>query len=272
MNKILAISILLSVSGAGFCADDAAKTFPAAGISGLSVETGAGNILVNGAAGDIKVEVTDNDPAKCLITMKTDAGTLVLRAENKPEAKAGGWKRFFSTLTVSHGDGCRAGFKVAAPAALPLKAENGSGGITVSGRDADVHVENGSGPISVEKISGNLYAENGSGGISGSCCAKSLVARTGSGGVSLTGLCGPADAEAGSGNITMDWSGVPASGKARAETGSGNIKLTFPDSAKLAAKLETGSGHVFNDFASDGKFPVEAEAGSGSITLRKAGK
>ncbi len=270
MNKILMTAILLAAAGAGYCAEDSVKTFPAAGLKEISLDTGAGAISVKGAPGDIQVEVTDNEPEKCALTMKTDGARLILKAEDI-SVKQGFWKMLFSKGPRSV-SGCRAGFNVTAPPALNIKADNGSGRINISAMSGDVAADNGSGPISFEGLTGNLSADNGSGGISGTCCAKNLHADTGSGGINIKGLCGPVDADAGSGAIRLQWDKVPSSGQVRAETGSGNIILTFPDSAKLSSKLETSSGRVSNDFDNSGKFPVSAEAGSGNISLRKAGK
>jgi len=236
------------------------------------VQTGSGDIVVTGATGEIKVEVTGEQPGKCLITMKTEAGRLVLRAEDAPaaETKRGFWKSLFGGMRGD--DGCQAGFNVTAPAALSLNADNGSGDIKITGRDGDVNAGNGSGHITAEKISGNLEVKNGSGGLSGAGCAKSLQARTGSGDITFSGLCGPANAAAGSGKIELRWAGVPSTGEAKARTGSGDITLVFPPAASLAAHLDNGSGSIRNDFDLGGKFPVSAGAGSGDISLLKAGK
>ncbi|HNW42860.1 MAG TPA: DUF4097 family beta strand repeat-containing protein [Elusimicrobiales bacterium] len=272
--KILAslAVICLVPATAVYCAAPEIKTFPAAGIQSLRVETGAGDILVEGAPGDIRVEVTGEEPGKCLLTMKAEAGIFLVRAEDDPAAatKRGFWRSLFGGF---HGEnGCQAGFKVSAPAALPLSAANGSGEIYISGRDGDVSAGNGSGHIKAEKITGNLDVKNGSGGLSGAGCPKSLRARTGSGGITFTGLCGPVNAAAGSGNIELKWTGVPPAGEVSARTGSGDITMVFPPSAAIAAKLDNGSGSIRNDFVNGGKFPVSAGAGSGNISLLKAVK
>ena len=252
------------------------QTFPAAGLASLSVAAGAGDISVAGSTGDIRVEITDNDPEKCFLTIKTEAGQFILKAEDSAaviaRSKQGFWKSLFSLSGGSHGySGCIAGFNVSAPPALALKTRTGSGEINIRGRAGEVGADTGSGHITVDKISGDLSARTGSGGISGSACAENVTARTGSGDVDLTGLCAAADAKTGSGGITLRWSKVPVSGAVRAETGSGNIILIFPPSAGVAATLDSGSGRISNDFGDTGKFPVSAGTGSGDISVRKAG-
>ena len=257
-------------------ADPETKTFSAAGLNGISALTEAGAVsLEGGAKGEIRVEITNNEPDKCVLTMKAEGERLVLRAETGPAvgsaAKQGFFKSVFSLFSgLRNASGCRAGFKIYAPASLQLKANAGSGAIKVSAMSGDVTAENGSGGISLENLTGSVSAENGSGGISGSACAKSLRVRTGSGGIDLSGLCGEASAKAGSGSIVLRWEQAPVSGEARAEAGSGSVTLLFPERTDIKTSLHCGSGRVTNEFPGGGKFPVSVETGSGSISILKA--
>ena len=126
MKKTLVFTALLAAGTAGYCTQSDVKTFPAAGLKSLSVDTSAGNIRVDGGAKDaVRAEVISDDLSKCEITMKVEGSELVLKAEDSKELKSKG--EGFS------GSGCGAGFKVSSPSALFVKADTGAGDIAVSG-------------------------------------------------------------------------------------------------------------------------------------------
>ncbi len=276
--KILAgLFLLFAVRlTAAYAADAEVRTFPAAELTGLSFAAGPGDIAVEGSTGDVRVEITGHDPEKCFLTIKTEAGQLVLRAEDSASVIAAFKQRAAKpAVAVSSGaydvSGCRAGFRASAPPELPLKTQTTSGGIKISTRAGEVGADSESGEIMVDGISGAFNARTGSGGIFGSVCAPGVYVRTMSGEVALAGLCGSADAKAGSGGITLRWADVPVPGEARVQSVSGDIVLVFPPSAKIAARLDSGSGEIINEFDDTGEFQVAAGAGSGDISVLKAG-
>ncbi|MDA8130130.1 MAG: hypothetical protein M0011_01365 [Elusimicrobia bacterium] len=256
MKKTLFFAVLLAAAPAAYCAQSEVKTFPAAGLKKIYVDTGAGSITVDGGAkGEVRAEAIGDDLGKCAITMEVKGSELVLKAEDSEAAKAakkGFWRSLFSGGKADLGKGCGAGFKVSAPAALSVKADTGAGSISVSG------------------MTGELDADTGAGSISGSGCLAALKADTGAGTVRMDGLCGPAEADTGAGSIELSWAKAPSSGRVKADAGTGSITLVFPADASLDVKADAGIGKAVNEFGSGGRLKVLADSGVGSISVLKA--
>lgn len=77
--KAIAI-VLACASWAG------AETFPSTGLTALSVETAAGDIVVGAGGERVEVLVTKNDPALCVVITELKGATLILKAEDKAPA------------------------------------------------------------------------------------------------------------------------------------------------------------------------------------------
>jgi len=266
-NAVLLVSLLIAAPAAR-CAAGELRVFPAAGVTGLDVAAETGPVAVTGTEGKIEVEITGNDePEKCRVTTEITDGVLTLKAEGVPAPRA--WKNLFGLTESEERTDCRAGFTVFAPAALPLKARNGTGSVQVSGRSGPVLVKSGTGDVSVSALTGPLEVDSGTGRLFGEACPAALDAKTGTGGVDLKGLCGPARVKSGTGRVRLAWAKAPASGEVRVNTGTAGITLYFPEGTKLNASLKSGTGSVANEFAAGGAFAVTAKSGTGSIALRK---
>lgn len=265
MRTITILFGLLASAGAAYGADGNVKTFPAAGISGISAVTETGAITVAGSDGDVKVEVFMGDPDKCVMTMGVKGGKLLLKAEGSKKVK----EKVAFGLGSRWAD-CPAAFRISAPSGVDFEAASGTGKIGVSGITGRVTVKGGTGAVALSALAGRVDVNSGTGEVFGELCSRRLSVKTGTGKVDLKGLCGPAEIETGTGAVTLEWSRIPESGTARIKTGTRDITVTLPAAAAVTAALKSGTGKVTSDFKGDGPFRLEAKSGTGDISLLKA--
>lgn len=238
MKRLLAAALVAAAATARAQGADVRK-FPLDGIKEIRAQAGSGAIEVE-AGPELAVEVTENaKPDLCRITMEANGGALVLRAE---EAKM--W-------FVAH-EGCRAGFRVTAPAGLALDIKAGSGNVRLAGRAGAASVTTGSG-----KITGTASGP--------------LSIKSGSGGAELSGLASTASVKTGSGDVSLTWGAAPK-GDVAAWAGSGNVVLRFPKGTKLASRLVAGSGSAVNSLgeSADAALRVSVVTGSGNSVIEAA--
>lgn len=236
------IAIVLLACATRVKAEEATmKTFPAAGIEALKIDTAAGNIAVKAGSAAIEVEVRDFNPERCALTMAPKGGTLILKAENKSRT---GWFR----------KGCEAGFKVTAPAELRVSAAAGAGSLSAAGMKGALALSTGAGSISLDGVSGDVRADTGAGGIAGTLASS------------------VADVHTGAGSISLSWVKSPAVGRVKADSGTGSVRISFPEGTRLEADLSAGIGSVSSQFG-DTKgagLRVSATSGVGSVTIVKS--
>ena len=240
MKKIILTAVVLSAALAARAAEGTKREFPADGLKKLRIQSESGPIEVR-AGSKLVVEVVENPkPELCLLTMEAKDGALVLKAESAKRSFLGG------------GEGCGAGFRVTAPAALPVDAAAGSGDISLDGMNGEAELKAGSGRIT--------------GSVSGR-----LTAKSGSGGVTLKGLSAGAEVKAGSGDVKLAWAKAPA-GSVDVKSGSGGVYLVFPAGTKLQARQISGSGTAENKLGDTPGAPlaVSVITGSGDSTISTA--
>lgn len=257
MKKVLLTAAVLGAALAARAEGGTKREFPANGVKELRIEAESGPIEVRAGA-KIEVEVVENKkPDLCRLTLEIRGGTLFLKAESA--------QRWF----VPH-EGCGAGFRVSAPAALPLDAKAGSGGVLAAGRAGAVRLRAGSGGVVLDGASGAADLSAGSGKISGTLSGR-LTAKSGSGGVELKGLTSGADVKSGSGGVTLAWAKAP-SGSVDVACGSGSVRLVFPAGTKLTASQIAGSGSAVNKLGETPGAPlrVSVKTGSGGSTIESA--
>jgi DUF4097 and DUF4098 domain-containing protein YvlB len=216
------------------------RSFKADGVRALKIEAEAGDVEVR-AGKELAVEVTANDkPERCALTLERRGDALFLKAESVS-------KGFSLGLHVN--EGCGAGFRVTAPAALSLDASVGSGKIAVTARRGALVLRAGSGDVTLDGVAGDVDVKTGSGGVAGAVLGR-VSARTGSGDVKLT------------------WSAAPE-GRVDVKTGSGDVALSFPKGTKLRASQVSGSGTARNGLGDspDAKLAVSIVTGSGNSTI-----
>lgn len=241
MKTILALAVLACASGAKASEGTLTKSFPAAGIEALKIDTPAGNIAVKAGKGELAVEVTRFDPERCVLTMEPKGKTFVLKAESKPRT---GW----------FAKGCEAGFQVTAPATARVSADSGAGSLAMAGLKGALTLNTGAGSISLDGVSGELQANTGAGSIRGTLSSAN------------------ADVYTGAGSIGLVWPKSPVHGRIKADTGTGSVRISFPEGTKLEADLSTGVGSARNDFddTKGAGLRVTAATGVGSVSLVKS--
>jgi DUF4097 and DUF4098 domain-containing protein YvlB len=123
-----------------------------------------------------------------------------------------------------------------------MTVSTGSGNVKVSSVDGDVHANTGSGDVVLNGVSGNVNGETGSGNVTVSMTGNGTVRLgTGSGDIEAKNVHGGLRAHTGSGNVhadgdvTSDWT---------VETGSGDVSVSFPQSARFELAAQTGSGDI----------------------------
>lgn len=213
MRSIFAAALLACASRAG-AEETAAKSFPAAGITAVSVEAPAGSIAVKAGSAGIEVEATNVDPERCLLTMAAKDGILVLRAETR--SRTGFFRK-----------GCEADFRVTMPAALRLRAETGAGSIRLDG------------------VSGEVTANTGAGGIKGTLASSKADLHTGAGSIDLAWKASPAagriKADTGAGSVRVAF---PEGTKLEADlsTGVGSVSNQLGDTKGAGLRVTAASG------------------------------
>ena len=191
----------------------------AAGLSGFSIDAGAGSMVVTGVEGSgeivvvatIRVDTDDpNEGAKFIekrlqLALERDGDQAELDAGFSP-----GW---------GLGADAAVDLDVRMPARLALVIEDGSGPITVHDVSSTVRIDDGSGPIEMRNP-GDVDIDDGSGSIRLEN-AGAVRIDDGSGSITIVGAAGDVYVEDGSG--TIDIRGVR--GSVTVDDGSGDIEI-----------------------------------------------
>ena len=253
---------ILAISTASASESIGAKTFPAADVRVLVVQTDGGAITLNVSAG--KTVSTEVSPAAasgddCAIAQDLREGTLTLTARSGSKNSLGAAKP------------CAAGFTASAPAGVEIEARSRSGSVEFGAFSGKADVLAGSGAIVLHHPSGALTLHAGSGSVTGTVGGQEIDVETGSGSVDLRGLTGSVKARSGSGAVALAWAGAPQSGNIDVRTGSGDFTATLPADARLKISMRSGSGDVSSDFSSDASAPLSLtfRSGSGAAALKR---
>lgn len=242
MKKYLALAFCAALPCSVVnAAEGVRKTFPAAGVKMIRIQTESGDIEVQGTGRqDAQVEVTKMDPERCAVTMEARGDALVLEIRSL--------SRWFWKSS-----GCQAGFKVQAPASLGLEASSGAGDIKASGLQGALILKDGSGDIRFDGVAGEVSAKSGSGNVEGTLRSSRVSIMTGSG------------------DLKLRWTQAPGEGDVQVKTGSGDVSLAFPGGAKVRTSILSGVGTVSNELgeASDARLTVSVMSGSGDVAIRK---
>ena len=153
-------------------------------------------------------------------------------------------------------------YEITVPASTEVRADSGSGSITITDVAANVEASAGSGSVTLQNIGGSVDAATGSGSIRADGVAGAFTGDTGSGNIYLVQTApGDVDVETGSGSSELK--GVI--GALSAEAGSGSVKID----GQMAGdwNIDTGSGRVTISLPEDAAFDLDAEASSGGIDI-----
>lgn len=153
-------------------------------------------------------------------------------------------------------------YEITLPADSTVRAESGSGNLTVEGLQNGFEGHTGSGDVRLDRITGTTHVHSGSGNITGHSISGPVDMNASSGDIRLEEMAaGDVKAHTGSGNVEVR--GID--GGAHAETGSGNIELEGKVTGSWYVK--TGSGNAELRVPSDAAFDLDASTGSGNITV-----
>ena len=153
-------------------------------------------------------------------------------------------------------------YEITLPADSTVRAESGSGNLTVEGLQSGFEGHTGSGDVRLDRITGSTQVHSGSGNITGRSISGPLDVSASSGDIRLEEMA-PGDVKAHTGSGNVEVRGVD--GSARAETGSGNIEMD----GKIAGNwyVKTGSGNADLRVPADAGFDLDVSTGSGNITV-----
>ena len=234
------------------------RTLQVNGPVDLQITTGSGGIHVRaGGSGSVQVHGT--------IKANSHWGGLspeekVRQLEANPPIEQEG-----NTIRIGHIENSELrqnvsiSYDVVVPAETRLRAETGSGDLSVDGIQGPLKTQTGSGGIHVAHISGEAHAETGSGDIKLEEVQGNVTASTGSGSIRASGVAGEFTGETGSGDVRLEQS---APGRVKVSTGSGDVVLAGVNGP---VRVETGSGGIKAEGQLTGDWRLET--GSGGVTV-----
>ena len=247
MKKMaFACLILLFSLASAFAAESReTMTLSSSGCTALSIESGAGDLKVQGEEGRERIDVI----AVIRVRGMGDAELREFKKENiilkleKIGSKAVLIARIdekFSLEKLFGNQNAYIDLEVIMPSRLDLVVEDGSGDTDIRSLAGRLDLEDGSGDATLEGISGPVAIEDGSGDLF------------------LAGLQGNVEIEDGSGDIDLKNAG----GDVFIEDGSGEI---FVKGVKGSLKIDDGSGDIEIDGV-EKDVNIE-EAGSGDLEI-----
>ena len=227
----------------------------------LEVQSGSGDIQVRtGNDGSVHVHGRVRASSNFLSFSGGSVADRIHKIETDPPIEQSG-----NTIVVGERDrirgwdGISISYEITVPATTRVKANSGSGDLTIGEIAGPVSVSTGSGDIRVSRIADAVQARSGSGGIEVDG-ARSIVANTGSGNVRASAVRGDVEARSGSGDISV---AQEAAGQVNIGTGSGDVTLT---GARGAVRAHTSSGDVTIEGVPAAEWEISAS--SGDVRLR----
>jgi hypothetical protein len=179
------------------------ESFPAAAVSTVRLETGAGSLTVIGREGAPTIEVTADFKAN--VGREGDAKRILDNLKLTMEVR--GTTFFLKTERMNNwnwGDSGWIDISITLPSHLPLDIDDGSGSMSIREMDRDVKIKDGSGEIEVDGVKGDLMIHDGSGGIRIRYVARNVEIEDGSGEIDITHVGGNVRIEDGSGSIHVE--------------------------------------------------------------------
>lgn len=185
------------------------RTVPVTGPAELEVRTGAGRIEVrSGDAGVVRIR-GELKARTDWFGGRRDAEEEIHRLEaNPPIEQTGNLIRIGRRPRANGENKVQISYQITVPAGSRVRADSGSGSISLSGPQGEVQANTGSGRVEISGLKGSLRAHTGSGRISVD------------------------------GEPTGNWN---------IHTGSGSVRLRIPPQAGFELRAHTGSGRVTCD-------------------------
>jgi DUF4097 and DUF4098 domain-containing protein YvlB len=217
---------------------------------------------------DFKVTMSGGDARaqKCAdnnkVRLETEGDTLIIR-QGERDARD-------SSCSVTLGYSRLEGrIDIGVPAGIPLRLEEASGDVSLSGdfgaatvasrsasgdftltgqvRELETEVASGDIRITVDKPLQKLKLESASGSARLKGGAAEVNAQAASGDITLEDLTGPAEVRSASGDISLSWSAVAPASRIDVEAASGGVALTFPSGVTPGGSLSVHSGEIQSD-------------------------
>ena len=230
----------------------------------LDVDTGSGSITVSAGQGNevtIRGEIRLN--RRWFGAKPSNAEEIIQQLEDNPPIElSGGRLRVGYIDERSIRNRVSISYEITVPASTEVRADSGSGSITITDIAAPVSADTGSGGVTLENIEGPVKADTGSGSIRAEGIGGAFSADTGSGSIYLV-QTGPGDVEVSTGSGSSELIGVV--GAVRADAGSGRIVIEGRQEGDW--RLDTGSGSVRVTLPADAAFDFRAETNSGGIDI-----
>jgi hypothetical protein len=182
--------------------EDRSLELDADGVSRLDIDAGAGSLVVTGAAGASKIEVT----ATINVPDEDDALEIIEKRLRLSLDKADGEARleaYFDNNGWSWGDSPSVDLDVRVPHGLELFVDDSSGSLEIMDSQSVVEIDDGSGSIKVAGVT-SLVIDDGSGSIKVKDVAGDVEIEDGSGSITIEKVGGGVTIDDGSGSIDVD--------------------------------------------------------------------
>jgi hypothetical protein len=184
--------------------EDRLLELDADGVSRLDIDAGAGSLLVAGASGTNKIQVTatinvpdkDEDDALEIIEKRLRLSLDAADGEARLEA-------YFDNSAWSWGDSPTVDLDVRVPHGLDLVVDDSSGSLEITDSQSRVEIDDGSGSIRVAGVT-SLVIDDGSGSIKVADVAGDVEIEDGSGSITVEKVGGSVTIDDGSGSIDVD--------------------------------------------------------------------
>ncbi|MDD8013472.1 MAG: DUF4097 family beta strand repeat-containing protein [Acidobacteriota bacterium] len=245
MKKIAFFSLifLFSLTMAYAAESHETLTLPSAGCSALRIDSGAGDLKVQGKEGLERIEasailqvrgISESELQQfkkehVILKLEKIGSKAVLTAkidEKFSLEKLFGSREAYIDLTVS------------LPRGMDLDVEDGSGDTTIRSLDGRLDLEDGSGDVTLDEIAGTVKIEDGSGDLFLANLKNSVEIEDGSGDIDLKDAGGDVFIEDGSGEIRVS----RIRGSVKIDDGSGDIEI---DGVDMDVNIEeAGSGDL----------------------------
>jgi len=220
------------------------RTLKVTGPVDLDVQTGSGQIEVR-AGNSAMVTIHAKIRVREGVFGADSAEQRVRAIESNPPIQQNG-----NVIRIGHMDdpelrrGVSIAYELSVPAETKLRANTGSGHVTVDAIHGPVNTETGSGEVTISNIGDEVRAHTGSGRMELDAIKGTVDAHTGSGSIRGSQIAGRITASTGSGGVHLEQTG---SGDIKANTGSGGITIHPPAQAGFELRAHTGSGPITVD-------------------------
>ncbi len=215
------------------------RTYDAADVRVIDVQSSAGSVTIEGAPGRDEITVTAHISDGLRETGERQAlvdGTLELRA----------------SCPVIGSEWCNVKYTIEAPADVEVRAESDDGRLTVRRVDGPVDLQVDNGSVEVADLPGNLTIGADNGSITGSRLAADTVV-----------------ADTNNGSVALEFVEPPTTVDARSDNG--RVEVVLPETEDFYnLDITTDNGQVSRDIRTDPTSPrrITIRTDNGDVTAR----